>query len=848
MTGCAILDNDVFMHHSSYVGPFDPAIWCKNLRSGEELEYVAISRVEGRNRWRTTHVRDLPGMARRLSNTSPPRRNSRTSSGEFERNPSSSNQRFDNSPRSRGMSPSMVPRQNPPPQGYYNPSNNPSDFSNQFQNNQFNQFSAQPPQQPSQPRPFGVSRHLSLSPVAQRRNNPFPNQFENWRQYSQPTSGAPVAPRWKLPTDDPLANQINAILNKLTPEMFGKLTDQLCAIPFTDAQALHTLVNSIFDKAMLQSVFSELYAELCVTLANRLPEVPEGPAHPALKFSTVVAERCKYELDTRTSVDNAAADKKGENKSEEGEEGEEGKVELDEADKEAKIRVQKIGILKFFGEMYKHSLIPRSAMMGSFASLLSSIDSGDKKLAGHGENTLNEEAVIAVCRLMQTVGKRLEGESPKEVGQYMERLASLKTAVGARVRFMIMDVEDLRNNKWVPRREEVKAKKLSELKQEDEEASRIQRNERRHSSTERLPSSHSSSLFSNASPIAPVRRHNSSNSQTSRHPPQQHPYHGQQPPANITQQLKQPPRRVTLDQPYLGRTPPPHPSIPPATTPILSPSSNAMTPNTPVSIPLGVRSLPRVASNNSAVATSPAASSNISLSKALPKFPRSPPHSGLSPQKQGAQFSSGIPTSPSSSLMMVDRSRTDESTDSFGVEAGDIVTMISAPDDNQQLSPGGFPAPPPSPPQQSESPQDFDELCNGYFDTEDIHPVCAELERLNCDRDEFVRTCVHKSFDRAAPHRLLVSQLFAQLAERGTMTPLDFESGFKTAFGCLEDLVLDVPEAYKYADKMLRQCCSEGCFDSSNVRIILQNLEDAQKLITSSGHDTIEAYVASFAN
>ena len=47
MPSCAIIDNDIFMHHSSYIGPFESSRWCQSLHAGDVLEFIAIPRQEG---------------------------------------------------------------------------------------------------------------------------------------------------------------------------------------------------------------------------------------------------------------------------------------------------------------------------------------------------------------------------------------------------------------------------------------------------------------------------------------------------------------------------------------------------------------------------------------------------------------------------------------------------------------------------------------------------------------------------------------------------------------------------------------------------------------------------------
>ena len=83
-----------------------------------------------------------------------------------------------------------------------------------------------------------------------------------------------------------------------------------------------------------------------------------------------------------------------------------------------------------------------------------------QELLGHDTRDCPaEENVEAICQFFNTIGKQLY-ESPKSRhinDGYFSRLKELTTnpQLAQRLRFMVLDVLDLRANNWVPRREEV---------------------------------------------------------------------------------------------------------------------------------------------------------------------------------------------------------------------------------------------------------------------------------------------------------------------------------------------------------------------------------------------------------
>merc|ERR1719424_1528327 len=63
-------------------------------------------------------------------------------------------------------------------------------------------------------------------------------------------------------------NKLTSILNKMTPQNFEKLSDQLCCLEMTSSEMLRSVIGVIFDKAVDEPHFAVIYAALCVRLAE----------------------------------------------------------------------------------------------------------------------------------------------------------------------------------------------------------------------------------------------------------------------------------------------------------------------------------------------------------------------------------------------------------------------------------------------------------------------------------------------------------------------------------------------------------------------------------------------------
>lgn len=65
-----------------------------------------------------------------------------------------------------------------------------------------------------------------------------------------------------------LSNDVRAILNKITPQTFSKLTEQLCQIPIGTNAMLDKLIELVFEKAVNEPSFANLYSDMCQALEN----------------------------------------------------------------------------------------------------------------------------------------------------------------------------------------------------------------------------------------------------------------------------------------------------------------------------------------------------------------------------------------------------------------------------------------------------------------------------------------------------------------------------------------------------------------------------------------------------
>uniref|UniRef100_A0A4W6E647 Eukaryotic translation initiation factor 4 gamma 2 n=1 Tax=Lates calcarifer TaxID=8187 RepID=A0A4W6E647_LATCA len=240
--------------------------------------------------------------------------------------------------------------------------------------------------------------------------------------------------------NDAIFRKVRGILNKLTPEKFDKLCLELLNVGVDSKLVLKGIILLIVDKALEEPKYSQLYAQLCLRLAEDAPnfEEPSTESQATQKqnttFRRLLISKLQDEFENRAR--NVEIFDKNDNP-----------LTSEEEEQRAIAKIKMLGNIKFIGELGKLNLIHESILHKCIKTLLEKKKRVQLKDMG--------EDLECLCQIMKTVGPKLDHDKAKSLmDQYFGRMRSLTNnkELPARIRFLLQNMVELRDNNWMPRK------------------------------------------------------------------------------------------------------------------------------------------------------------------------------------------------------------------------------------------------------------------------------------------------------------------------------------------------------------------------------------------------------------
>ncbi|KAK5085423.1 hypothetical protein LTS08_003113 [Lithohypha guttulata] len=267
---------------------------------------------------------------------------------------------------------------------------------------------------------------------------------------------------------DVVQRKVKAALNKMTPEKFDRISDGVLEIAAqskqeTDGRTLRQVIQLVFEKATDEAHWAPMYAKFCFkmlstmsadikdeTIKDKNGNVVAG----GNLFRKYLLNRCQEEFEKGWKI-NLPTTKEGET--------EEAVMLSDEYYIAAAAKRRGLGLVKFIGELFKLGMLTERIMHECV-----------KKLLDY-DGTPEEAEVESLSSLLKTIGKQLDMSESKAAGRmdaYFERINQTLTLpdLPSRLRFMLMDVVDLRRNGWNSKDADKGPKTIQQIHEEAEAA------------------------------------------------------------------------------------------------------------------------------------------------------------------------------------------------------------------------------------------------------------------------------------------------------------------------------------------------------------------------------------------
>ncbi|KAJ3016220.1 hypothetical protein HKX48_004162 [Thoreauomyces humboldtii] len=267
--------------------------------------------------------------------------------------------------------------------------------------------------------------------------------------------------------------KVKGLLNKLTVEKFQPISEQILNVGMTREAILKGVIAQIFEKALDEPNFGAMYAALCVYLSTELPKV-QAWIEVDIKTNTfrrVLLNRCQEEFENNNKwaeSEEKLMEQRREARARLATMSDEEKQKIAEEDYERqKLKRRSLGNMSFIGELFIKNLITEKIMHSCVLQLLKNKNVDEPE----------EEECESLCKLLTTIGQRLDHEKAQPMmNSYFTRIAELSVhqKLSARIRFMLLDLIDMRKDGWKSRVESTGPKTIAEIRAEAERKAAIE--------------------------------------------------------------------------------------------------------------------------------------------------------------------------------------------------------------------------------------------------------------------------------------------------------------------------------------------------------------------------------------
>lgn len=293
-------------------------------------------------------------------------------------------------------------------------------------------------------------------------------------------SGAAASGQSSHMEPEMVQRKVKAALNKMTPENFERIADQILLIASqskdeSDGRTLRQVIQLTFEKATDEAHWASMYAKFCKRMLETMsPEIRDENIKDkngqvvsgGNLFRKYLLNRCQEEFERgwTTNLPEAPESAEGaegaENKSADAKPTEAALLS-DEYYAAAAAKRRGLGLVQFIGELFKLGMLTERIMHECV-----------RKLVDY-QGVPDEAEVESLCKLLRTIGANLDETKGRPlVDAYFQRIQGMVDLpeLPSRIKFMLMDIIDLRKARWVSKEANKGPKTLDEVRAEAEAA------------------------------------------------------------------------------------------------------------------------------------------------------------------------------------------------------------------------------------------------------------------------------------------------------------------------------------------------------------------------------------------
>ncbi|KAL8639669.1 MAG: hypothetical protein Q9228_003316 [Teloschistes exilis] len=244
---------------------------------------------------------------------------------------------------------------------------------------------------------------------------------------------------------DVVQRKVKSNLNKMTPNNFDKISDQILAIAAqsreeSDGRTLRQVIQLTFEKATDEAHWAEMYAQFCKRMLESMsPEIRDESIRDkkgdivtgGALFRKYLLTRCQTEFEQGWKS-NLPEKPEGDTEAV--------KMLSDEYYAAAAAKRRGLGLVRFIGELYKLNMLTERIMHECV-----------KKLVDY-QGMPDEAEVESLTSLLKTIGGNLDSSEKGRqlMDAYFSRIDFMIETpnLPSRLRFMLMDIGDLRKKNW----------------------------------------------------------------------------------------------------------------------------------------------------------------------------------------------------------------------------------------------------------------------------------------------------------------------------------------------------------------------------------------------------------------